>query len=323
MRKRLHVSAVPDTLPCRENELAQVIEQLETAIEKKTGCCIYISGVPGTGKTATVREALRFLQARSEAGEMQPFYAVEINGMKLTEPQQSYSVLWEALTDTKVTSAHAAELLETRFKSPRLDTEPIVVVMDELDLLVTSKQNVIYSFFDWPNRPNSNLIVVAIANTMDLPERLLTNRVSSRLGLKRMNFQPYTYQQLSEIVQSRLIGIDIFDKEAIEFASRKVSAVSGDARRALDICRRAVELVEREKYKAPTRATDDTPLRITIRAVQRAVTELFTTSNVSCVQKGSLHQKIFLIALANRVRRRGVPDIELREVRMLVSVPKD
>ncbi|KAJ3343122.1 Origin recognition complex, subunit 1 [Gonapodya sp. JEL0774] len=321
MRKRLHVSAVPETLPCRENELAHIIEQLDTAIERKRGCCLYISGVPGTGKTATVREALRFLQARSDAGEMQPFYAVEINGMKLTEPQQAYAVLWEALTDTKVTANHAAELLEKRFKSPRLDMEPIVVVMDELDLLVTPKQNVIYSFFDWPNRPNSNLIVVAIANTMDLPERLLTNRISSRLGLKRMNFQPYTFQQLSEIVQSRLVGIDVFDKDAIEFVARKVSAVSGDARRALDICRRTVELVEQEKTKALAEEGALVPSRITIRAVQRAVSELFTTSNVSSVQRGSLHQKIFLVALANRVRRRGVPDIEMREVSVLLFPP--
>ena len=54
--------------------------------------------------------------------------------------------------------------------------------MDELDLLVTKKQTVMYNFFEWPNRPDSNLIVVAIANTMDLPERMLSNKVSSRLG---------------------------------------------------------------------------------------------------------------------------------------------
>lgn len=57
-----------------------------------------------------------------------------------------------------------------------------VVLMDELDLLVTKKQTVMYNFFEWPNRPNSKLVVVAIANTMDLPERILTNKVSSRLG---------------------------------------------------------------------------------------------------------------------------------------------
>ncbi len=50
------------------------------------------------------------------------------------------------------------------------------------------------------------------------------------------------------IVQSRLEGVpgDIVHPDAVQFAARKVAAVSGDARRALDICRRAVEIVESE-----------------------------------------------------------------------------
>lgn len=57
-----------------------------------------------------------------------------------------------------------------------------VVLMDELDLLVTSKQTVMYNFFEWPTWMHSRLIVVAVANTMDLPERMLSNKVSSRMG---------------------------------------------------------------------------------------------------------------------------------------------
>lgn len=32
---------------------------------------------------------------------------------------------------------------------------------------------VLYNLFEWPTRANSRLVVVGIANTMDLPERLL------------------------------------------------------------------------------------------------------------------------------------------------------
>jgi cell division control protein 6 len=34
------------------------------------------------------------------------------------------------------------------------------------------------------------------------------------------------------------------DGTAIQFCARKISAVAGDMRKALDVCRRAVELVE-------------------------------------------------------------------------------
>lgn len=51
-----------------------------------------------------------------------------------------------------------------------------------------------------------------------------------------------------QIIQSRLEGVpgNIVLSDAVQFAARKVAAVSGDARRALDICRRAVEIAETE-----------------------------------------------------------------------------
>lgn len=61
-----------------------------------------------------------------------------------------------------------------------------IVLMDELDQLVTTKQEVVYNFFNWPTLIGSKLVVIAVANTMDLPERVMTGRVRSRLGLHRV-----------------------------------------------------------------------------------------------------------------------------------------
>jgi origin recognition complex subunit 1 len=55
--------------------------------------------------------------------------------------------------------------------------------MDELDQLVTAKQDVVYNFFNWPTIAGSKLVVIAVANTMDLPERVMSGRVRSRLGM--------------------------------------------------------------------------------------------------------------------------------------------
>jgi Cdc6-like AAA superfamily ATPase len=187
-----------------------------------------------------------------------------------------------------------------------------VVLMDELDLLVTKKQTVMYNFFEWPSRPQSKLIVVAIANTMDLPERILSNKIYSRVGAKRINFQAYTHQQLHEIVESRLKGIDAFENDAVEFAARKVSAVSGDARRALDICRRAVEIVEQLGNTATT-AGKKTGV-VTIGIVNQAIKEMFSSPSVAFIQSCSLHQKLFLISVMQRVRQIGLAEIEFGDV---------
>ena len=63
-----------------------------------------------------------------------------------------------------------------------LTPDASVVLMDELDQLMTTKQDVVYNFFNWPTLVGSKLVVLAVANTMDLPERVMTGRVRSRLG---------------------------------------------------------------------------------------------------------------------------------------------
>lgn len=124
-RERLHVSAVPDSLPCREEEFLTIKNYIESAIQEATGTCVYISGVPGTGKTATVLEVIRYLQHLAEQEEIPEFDFAEINGMKLTDPNQAYSILWECMDRAnnndgkkkRYTSAHALELLEAKFSS--------------------------------------------------------------------------------------------------------------------------------------------------------------------------------------------------------------
>ncbi len=181
-RSRLHVAAVTTSLPCREDEFTSVYSHLEAAIYEGTGACIYISGTPGTGKTATVREVVAQLNASVMADELDDFIFVEINGMKVTDPHQSYSLLWEALKGDRVSPTHALDLLEREFNHPSPRRVPCVVLMDELDQLVTKNQSVMYNFFNWPQLRHSRLIVLAVANTMDLPERTLSNKISSRLG---------------------------------------------------------------------------------------------------------------------------------------------
>jgi origin recognition complex subunit 1 len=181
-RSKLHVAAVPATLPCRENEFSEVYSHLESAITDGSGACIYISGTPGTGKTATVREVVSQLNASVQAEELDDFIFVEINGMKVTDPHQSYSLLWEALKGDRVSPSQALDLLEREFNHPSPRRVPCVVLMDELDQLVTKNQSVMYNFFNWPGLRHSRLIVLAVANTMDLPERTLSNKISSRLG---------------------------------------------------------------------------------------------------------------------------------------------
>lgn len=347
-RNQLHVSTVPAALPCREEEFSEVYSVLEKAITDGSGSCIYIAGTPGTGKTATVREVVAQLNASVVAEELDDFIFVEINGMKVTDPHQAYSLLWEALRGDRVAPAHALELLEREFSAPSPRRVPCVVLMDELDQLVTKNQSVMYNFFNWPGLRHSRLIVLAVANTMDLPERTLSNKISSRLGLHRITFRGYTHDQLMKIIQSRLENVPggVVHPDAVQFASRKVAAVSGDARRALDICRRAVEMAESEAL-----ATGDAPgvgpmpgtpsksnryqgqplnnLRngstvdpahpqractVSIATVKRAIAEATSSPLQQYIRSLPLASKLFLAALLARTRRTGIQEAVLGDV---------
>ena len=120
-----------------------------------------------------------------------------------------------------------------------------MLLVDELDYLLTRQQKVIYNLFDWPTKANAKLVVIGIANTMDLPERLLP-RVSSRMGTARVVFKAYHRDQLTQIIEHRLAATKVFSSDAIRFCASAVAGVSGDCRTALQICRRAVEIAQRD-----------------------------------------------------------------------------
>ncbi|KAI5920764.1 ATPase [Camillea tinctor] len=326
-RAQLHVASVPTSLPCRESEFSVVYSHLEAAITDGSGACIYISGTPGTGKTATVREVVSRLDDAVRSDELDDFIFVEINGMKITDPHQSYSLLWEALRGQRVSPSQALDLLEREFSTPSPRRVPCVVLMDELDQLVTKNQSVMYNFFNWPGLRHSRLIVLAVANTMDLPERTLSNKISSRLGLTRITFPGYNHEQLMKIIQSRLEGVPghIVEPDAIQFASRKVAAVSGDARRALDICRRAVELAEADVRVAnPEPSTPSKRAkaligeadkgksssrgRVTIATVKRAINEATTNPLQQYLRALPFASKLVLASILVRNERTGLSD---------------
>lgn len=133
-----------------------------------------------------------------------------------------------------------------------------------------------------------------------------------------------------KIIQSRLEGVpgNIVESDAVQFASRKVAAVSGDARRALDICRRAVELAEAEAEDkeelpaTPSRKKQDAiglksiglTGRVTIATVKRAINEATTSPLQQYLRGLPLSSKLLLAALMAKVQRTGLRECVLGEV---------
>jgi len=114
-----------------------------------------------------------------------------------------------------------------------------------------------------------------------------------------------------------------FNPTALELCARKVSAVSGDARRALEICRRAVEIAElRHKKDAAANAispdsavTTEDGSSAAIALVQmpdvdQALKAMFSASTVVAIRNASLHEKIFMSSIFMEQKRTGAPSCE-------------
>lgn len=151
---------------------------------------------------------------------------------------------------------------------------------------------------------------------------------ASLLGLTRITFPGYNHEQLIRIIHSRLEGVpgSIVDPDAIKFASMKIASVSGDARRALDICRRAVELVESEgvpesqgdpnpssKKKPPAMHCDKAP-RVTISTIKQAISEAVSNPVQQHLRSLPFLSKLFLASVLSRMGRSGGTDSTLADV---------
>ena len=134
-----------------------------------------------------------------------------------------------------------------------------------------------------------------------------------------------------QIIQSRLQGVpgNIVHPDAVQFAARKVAAVSGDARRALDICRRAVEIAETEATDNDEEAQPPTPSKtantkakgpvgrkgtVTIATIKQAINEATSSPLQQALRALPLASKVFLAALLARLRRTGIGEAVLGDV---------
>lgn len=231
--------------------------------------------------------------------------------MRLTEPRQAYVQIYRQLTGKTLAWAQCRDLLEERFTKPaaRKATKTTILLVDEMDIICNRKQDVVYNLFDWTSKKDSRLIAITIANTMDLPERVLKLKVASRLGLTRITFQPYAFKQLQEVVMSRLAGSKSFVSDAVQLIARKVASVSGDCRRALDICRRATEIAEEAETDV-----------VNFAHVHQALNEMFASPKVRAIKSCTQFEKLFLQAVASEITRTGIEEVDFYGVFLQVII---
>ena len=180
---------------------------------------------------ACVRAAIARLQVERAEGEIPPFSLISLNGMEMRHPYESYVRLWETLSgncDIR-TPEEACKRLDAYFTSPwqssrgARDRSVVVVLLDEIDYLVTEKQSVLYNFFDWPKRAaevkhGKRLVVIGISNTLNLADQLMPS-VQSRAGMEKCSFKAYNLSDTVNILKSKIHQASPVRSQAVHTSS--------------------------------------------------------------------------------------------------------
>ncbi|KAH7339589.1 P-loop containing nucleoside triphosphate hydrolase protein [Rhizoctonia solani] len=218
----------------------------------------YISGAPGTGKTALLSEVLRTVAKDKVKG-------IYINCTGFKEESTVWARVLEEggfpLPKGKGSAGSEKKKFETALLS---QNTKCVIVLDELDFVLRTP-SALTSIFDLAKAVPTRLRIIGISNTLTLGATDSQASTTATHSFLTLDISPYVAEDIVKIVQGRLSSLEsapsgdasatvprvtgaslVIAPTALTFLSKKVATQTGDLRAALDAVRRTIELAERE-----------------------------------------------------------------------------
>ena len=257
-REALSPDYVPDNLPFRESQTAQVAKILAPALHGSKPSNLLLYGKTGTGKTAVARLVLDKLHSQDTSTQVVVCYvntrlsiteyrtlAKIANSMPLKEDQRIPG-----------TGLSIGTVLDRIFRAISENHIRFILVMDEIDYLVSAYgDDILYQFTRAGEHVEPGFFtMVGISNDLKFKESL-DPRVLSSLGEEELVFPPYTTEELNAILTARAkvaFKPGVVPSAVLNLCAALAGSEHGDARRAVDLLRVAGEIAEREGIRQVT-----------------------------------------------------------------------
>jgi len=344
-------------LPGREREGKALERFIVEALHKLDSTSVYVSGPPGTGKTAQVNAILRSLTEcdiqnktpdssvyqmdfpYEKHHEKRNVRLIKINCMTLRTPED----IFQQMDKKEDSHKHVKGSLQQKDavkqalgKSSRYDTT--ILILDEMDSVINKYQQTLFELFSWASQlhitsahvSKPRLILIGIANALDLTDRFLPRLRSNRINPKLVQFLPYTAQQIRQIITTKLDNLDskenttkgkqtglppIVHPSAILFCAKKAAVSTGDLRKAFDIVHRSIEVTEEmtmkrlseEKFKSLTMQTAP---KVMIAQVAKVCSSAFNTNYQQKLNALNFQSKTLLCCLFKFEEKRKSSSVE-------------
>ncbi|GLT27255.1 hypothetical protein SLA2020_022690 [Shorea laevis] len=323
VKEALHVSTAPQTVVCREDEQKRILEFCKTCLEQEKAGSLYICGCPGTGKSLSMDKVKQQVVDWARDEGLQAPDVITINCTSLTNTTEIFSKIADKHQQKKKTSPlqHLRDIYSQKQQSS--GSKMMVIIADELDYLITRDRAVLHDLFMLTTFQFSRCILIGIANAIDLADRFLPRLQSLNCKPLVVTFRAYSKDQILRILRERLMALPyvVFQPQALELCARKVAAASGDMRKALSVCRSAVEMLEADMSELSSslnssvgEATDkQTPpdlevfkrqqnitvtFQVRIDHMAAALSKTFRSPVVDTIQSLPQHQQIILCSAA-------------------------
>lgn len=259
---------------------------------------MYISGPPGTGKSALVREVLDDLHTDSSVR------TAYINCVSIKSSKDVHNCIIESFCPTLVAGKQSANDILARLFTGKShsSSNSYLVVLDEMDSLLHFDCDFVYSLFEWALHKSSCLVLIGIANALDLTDRFLPKLKARNIKPQLLPFVPYSANQISDIIVERLRStlpadttarkdfVPFVHPAAVQLSSKKVASQSGDLRKAFNLIRRAIDQIEQETLRKDMASEGRSPTKQPLSELQNCGRQPLLTPPSSSLLKLQQHE---------------------------------
>ena len=257
-RDVLEPSFIPNELPHRDAQIQKVAELTACALLGDTSPSFLCYGPTGTGKTATIRYVSQKLE--QQCTEDKPWW-IYINCSVVSTPYRILAHIYNRISGSeKIPPTGLPKDIIFKKLLGILDQKVqsiCFLVLDEIDMLTEKKKGneILYDL----TRLNENLdycktSVIGISNKLKFKD-YLAPRVISSLGQEHIVYPSYNADELRDILNERAkiaFHEGVIKDGVIPLCAALAAKEHGDARKALQLLRKAGELAARAQNKLVT-----------------------------------------------------------------------